>query len=204
MFKFLIVKGYGNILFRLFYNTKARGLENIPKTGPVILAANHASYLDPQIVYYFVKRRVYTIALDWLFDIWWLGWAIKLLDAIPTHGAVDGAVAHLNRGDMIVIFPEGGCHCSCNKKGEIQLSRPHKGVAVLALKSGAPVIPIGIKGTLEAWPTKNILPRFFKKIEISFGKPLSFERYEGEDIIPEDILQSALSRVMAGIQAELQ
>ncbi|MCX5667103.1 MAG: lysophospholipid acyltransferase family protein [Candidatus Omnitrophica bacterium] len=182
------------------YKVITKGLENMPMTGKAILASNHSSYLDSVMLFYVTPRPFYAIAADFLFKIWWLGWGLRLTDCIGARDSVAGALAKLNEGNMILIFPEG----ECKKCREVEVGRAHKGVAVFALKTGAPVIPIGIKGTFEAWPTSRILPRRSQRIEISVGRPFYLERYEKEGKVPDEILMRNLDKVTRAIKDMLK
>ena len=190
------LKGFGKyFLFGLLFRVEAEGLENLPKEGSAILAPNHSSYLDSMAVYHLCPRLIYPLTAKWLFDFWWLGWILRLCNCVPTNGSSQGAVALLKKNGIVLIFPEGRCR---NPVDIIKNPEPHRGVAVLALKTGAPVIPIGIQGTYEAWPTKNILPHLFRKFKVRIGLPLKFEKCE-KSIIPEDLLKETLRVIMSSI-----
>lgn len=183
-------------VFNLLYRVEVKGLENIPRQGKAILASNHASYLDPMILYHITPRKFHAVADKSLFKLWWLGWVFTKTDCVPTNGSSKGAIATLNKEEMILIFPEGECRCGCDR---ILNPRIHKGVAVFALKAGAPVIPISIKGSFEAWPITRLFPRFFKKISISIGPALLFDKCH-EETIPLPLLEKALEKIMSSIK----
>jgi len=193
---FTFLKKCGDFVFKFLYKVNVEGLQNIPKDGRCILAANHASYLDPMVMFHITPRKFYAVTAKWLFKLWFISWALKAADCIPTNGSSEGAVATLERNDMILIFPEGGC---VTKKEEPISPHPHKGVVVLALKTGSPVVPIGIKGTFDAWPTKNFFPCFFKKIDVRIGEPMYFERYPDERI-PLPVVEENLGKIVAAIK----
>lgn len=190
------LKQLANFVFNVLYSVKVIGLENVPKGGRCILAANHASLLDPMVMFYVTPRKFYAVTAKWLFEIRFISWALKAVDCIPTNGSCRGAVATLEREDMILIFPQGRCATS---KEEPICPKPHKGAAFLALKTGSPVIPIGINGTFEAWPIKNVFPSFFRKIEIRVGPPIFFERYPSENI-PLSVVEENLGKIVAAIK----
>lgn len=187
----IFLKTLGMFVFNVLYQLKVTGLTNIPKEGKVILVANHSSFLDPMVVFYAFPGRFYAVAGKRLFDIWWLGCLLRLLPCVPTNGSSRGAVSLLNKGEAILIFPEGKC---CNPQSGMS-SAAHKGVAVLALKTGSPVIPVYINGTGNAWPPANLLPKFFKKLEVYFGRPLYFEKMDS-DILPQDALRAGTAKIM--------
>ncbi|MEM4246709.1 MAG: lysophospholipid acyltransferase family protein [Candidatus Woesearchaeota archaeon] len=159
------------------YVKEAKGFENIPKQGPAILVANHASYIDPVIIRYFsqwhAKRTPIGIqSKEWLAKSKLRQFIyITLLKQIPTNGSIEKAIEALTHGKIILLFPEG----SRTFDGKIQKCT-HTGLGVLASETRAPVIPIGIKGTFEWWPRQKKLPKIFsfKKITITAGKPLLY------------------------------
>lgn len=187
-------------IFTLLYKVEVKGLEKIPLEGRVILASNHASFLDPMVLFYVIPREFYALAGKWLFKIWPLGWILWMTNCLPTNGSSKKAISVLERGEMILIFPEGRCRLS---KELIFEPNPHKGVAVLALKTGALVVPVALKGTFEAWPRTKIFPKIFKKITVNIGPPLKFEKYRDE-IIPESLLKETLNRIISSIKLLLQ
>lgn len=198
----LFLKAADVFVCNALYRVKVVGLENIPKNGKAILAANHGSFLDPVVLFHVIRRKHYSITANFLFKIRWLAWAFKATDCIPAgdskKSAIDNAVPLLKKGEMVLLFPEGKCRC---KKRQLLYRNPKKGVSVLALKTGAPVIPIGIMGTFDAWPASNMFPAFFKKLEVRIGLPLQFERYKSKNpTIPTDLLKANLKIIMSSIK----
>jgi len=189
------LKIFHRLFFAVLYKVEIEGLENIPIDGSVILASNHASFLDPMLLFHLSPRKYRALAGAWLFKLKLISWAIKAVDSIPAEGSVKEAVASLERGDAVLIFPEGKCRCRAEKVA----AKPRKGVAVFALKTGAPVVPIYIKGTFEAWPNGKILPRFFKKLKVCIGKPFKLDQCK-EEIIAAPILEKALQDIMTAIK----
>lgn len=149
---------------RLLWRTQAYGVENVPRSGPLIIACNHRAFLDPPVMGSFVPRQVYFMAKKELFDIPILGAAIASVGAYPVDregsaaAAIKRSVEVLRRGDCIGIFPEGGR----NQEGDKEV---RQGVALLASLSKAPVLPAAIVGTDRA--------KAFSKIKVAYGKPLS-------------------------------
>lgn len=187
---------WGLFMTTLIVRLRIIGKENVPIEGGVILASNHESWLDPQAIYQFCPRRVYPVAARWLFSIWGLNWILRAISCVPTGNASKEVLQVLNEGKAILIFPEGGCE----PRGEIlPVHAVHKGVAVFALKTGMPVIPIYIKGTYEILPPCRIIPKLFRTIELTFGKPIYFKRMD-EEKIPDDILFSVTAKIMGEIK----
>jgi 1-acyl-sn-glycerol-3-phosphate acyltransferase len=137
----------------------------------VILAANHRSFLDPFIIAVCSRRPVYFVAKRELFARRWQGWLLNALGAFPVRrGESDEemmgtARAVLERGDPVVIFPEG------TRVRHGVLGRPKRGAGRLALETGAPVVPIAVTGTEHARRGILIRPA---KVRIRCGTPLSF------------------------------
>jgi 1-acyl-sn-glycerol-3-phosphate acyltransferase len=198
MFKmvYIFLKLAGIFVFNFFYRVRVKGIENMPLKGRVILAANHASFLDPMVIFHICPRRFHAVVGKWLLHIWWLSWVFKVTSCVPTNGSSKGALAALDNEEAVLIFPEG--HCEPEGK-VLPVHRVHKGVAVFALKTGAPVIPIFIKGTFEAWPVWQFLPRFFKRLEVCFGLPFYFDKIDLE-VIPQDTLIQVTNKIMEEIR----
>ncbi len=131
------------VIFRVFNRIRVEGLENIPPDGPLIVACNHLSNADPPslLSYIALVRLPNIIAKKELFSIWPLGWALNNWGGIPVDrkraggdlGALRGSLAALEAGGCLVIFPEG-------TRAMGRVLKPKSGVALLAHKSGAPVL----------------------------------------------------------------
>ncbi|HUB76641.1 MAG TPA: lysophospholipid acyltransferase family protein, partial [Solirubrobacteraceae bacterium] len=133
--------------FLIYFRMRRTGMEHIPRSGPVILAANHRSFLDPFVIGTLTRRPVYYVAKKELFLHPLAGWLMSRLGAFPIDRgagdvqAMDTARAILERGDCVVIFPEG----TRTRPGP--LGTPHRGVGRLAIQTGAPVEPVAVLGT---------------------------------------------------------
>lgn len=184
-------------LLRLLYRPKVKALENIPREGPAILAANHQSFLDDLLLPLVVPgRKVVFLAKAEYFDKWYLRWFFKGANVIPVRrqsrsaaeAALQTGVRALREGNLIGIFPEG------TRSPDGRLYRGKTGVARMALEAQVPVIPVAIKGTFEALPYNRRFPRP-GRVEIEFGKPLDFKRHYGT---PADrfVLRSATDEIM--------
>jgi 1-acyl-sn-glycerol-3-phosphate acyltransferase len=141
-----VIKAILKPLLKLIYRIRIEGLENLPKKGPAIIAANHLSFLDSFFIPLAVPRRKVTyLAKADYFKSWKTSWFFKMVGQIPTEReggkksqqSLDIATEVLEQGDLLGIYPEG------TRSPDGYLHRGRTGVARLALKAGAPVIPCG-------------------------------------------------------------
>ncbi len=146
-------------LCRLYFGLELRGTQHIPSEGPVVIAPNHQTFADPPLVTIPVRRRVYYMAWDRLFDIPLFGRFIRLLRAFPVDiegrdaRATREAIRLLRAGHALMIFPEGE-RTTTGQVGPFKV-----GAFRLALSAGAPVLPVTIAGARDAWPPGRIFPR---------------------------------------------
>jgi 1-acyl-sn-glycerol-3-phosphate acyltransferase len=171
-------------VLRVTYRVRVEGREHLPKRGPVILAANHRSFLDSLFLPLVVGRRVTFVAKAEYFDDRKTAWFFRGVGQIPirrsggsaSEGALDAATGVLSAGGVFGIYPEG------TRTRDGFTHRGHTGVARLALRTGAPVVPVGLVGTDDCQPTDRKLPRPFRDVAVRFGAPIAPERYaHGDD-----------------------
>lgn len=156
-------------------------LASLPNEGAVILAANHASYLDPPIIGMVFPQKLRFVAWDGLFRVPLLGPMIRALGAVPVSpenknsaaGLLRQVIGFIENGHSVLIFPEG------QRTLDGRLQPLEGGAALVAMKTGAPVVPIWIEGTWEAYPPHYLLPRPHK-ITVTFGDPIRPDRLPGE------------------------
>ena len=164
-------RGIARILFTVFYDYKAYGLRNIPRTGGCLTVANHESYLDPVLVGLNVPRIMAFMAKSELFENKYFGWYIRQLNAFPVRqgkgdiGAVRQTIDALRAGNILHIFPEG------SRTPDGQLQPIQHGTALVIRKAEVPVVPAIIEGSFEAWPRKQKLPRTHR-IRVIYGPPM--------------------------------
>lgn len=159
-------------LCRAYFGLELIGVERIPASGPLIITPNHQTYADPPLVTIPVRRRVYYMAWGRLFEVPVFGRLIRLLRAFPVQiessdpRAAREAVRLLQRGQVVMIFPEG----ERSPDGAVQRFKP--GAFRLAASVGAPVLPVTIAGGHHSWPPGRALPRP-GKITITYHAPLN-------------------------------
>ena len=161
-------------LMRLLFVKEIKGLNNLPKKTPYIIAANHASYIDGPLllltflwhknktVHFFIYKKMFTTAFRrFVFWTWF--------DQIKENHSVKKSLEFLENNEIVGIFPEG----TRTKTGKLQKAAG-TGLGVLALKTKLPVIPIAIKCTFELWPRTEKWPKFQRIVTIKIGKPMKF------------------------------
>jgi glycerol-3-phosphate dehydrogenase (NAD(P)+) len=166
-----IVRVSFQIFFLVYFRMQRIGREHIPKRGPVIIAANHRSFLDPFVIACMAGRPMYYVAKQEIFVGRVISWLLTSLGAFPVRrGASDAetivtAKAILERGDIVLIFPEG----TRTRPGT--LGTPRRGVGRLALETGAPVVPVAVIGTEAIRKGVLIRPH---KVRMRAGRALRF------------------------------
>jgi 1-acyl-sn-glycerol-3-phosphate acyltransferase len=189
------------VLRRLF-DFRVSGLEHLPQHGPYLVAANHVNYLDgvvlaaalPRPIVFLVMPRVYraTPLHPYFHDS--IGSIPISLDG-PDHGAIRRALRALEAGEVVGIFPEG----PFGKTG--QLVRGHSGVALIALRSGVPVVPAAITGTFQALVGRRAYVPRRVPLAVRFGAPL---RFGARGRRPQHAREDVAGRVMDEIAALLR
>jgi 1-acyl-sn-glycerol-3-phosphate acyltransferase len=179
---------------RALYRLEVRGLERIPATGPLIVAANHESVLDPLVVGTAVPRALHFVAKDELWRIPALAPALDRLGGIPVargRGDLDAlgrALDVLSRGDAVGLFPEGGVR----REGAWL-----RGAARLALRSGAPLLPVRVLGTAAALSPGRL---GFPKLAVIVGEPIAVEPAR-PTVAAAKALTERLQRAVAALAA---
>ena len=180
------------LLFYTVFRTRVYGRENIPKEGAVILAANHASNIDPPLMASLIERPVSYMAKIELFENPIFGAAIRRCHAFPVkrgasdRGAIKAAVTVLKEGHMLGLFPEG----TRSKTGELQ--KAEAGIALIASMTGAPIVPVAILNSHRIFANGGLLPQ----LRIMYGAPISFQG----DRKSKEALDAFSAEIMAHIK----
>lgn len=172
-------------LLTLMGRPKVHGLENVPNSGAVILASNHLAVADSFYKCLVVHRRITYLAKAEYFTGtgvrgWFTRWfytaagqvPIDRADADAAQGALITAERILGQGKVLGMYPEG------TRSPDGRLYKGKTGIARLALETGVPVIPVALVGTDDVNPPGSKMWRF-GRVEVRFGKPLDFTRFEG-------------------------
>lgn len=171
---YAVVKPLAALMMRLLFRLEGHGAHHVPRGGPVLLVSNHSSYLDSPLIGVVAPRPLYFLAKSELFDVPLFGRFIRRLNARPVRrdgsdpAALRAALRILSENRVLLIFPEG------TRGEEGGLRRAKRGAGMLALLSGAPVVPVFVSGSGRAWPRERRWPRP-SKITVMFGPPLRFE-----------------------------
>lgn len=180
------------LILSVFFRWDIKGKDYIPQSGPVIIASNHLSNWDPPLIGCAIYRPLRFMAKDELFKIGAFGWLITKLGAFPVRRgvadrtAIRMALNLLENGEVLGVFPEG----TRSKTGELGTAEP--GVAMLALKSGATVIPAAITGTNRVFSEGQLLPQF----KLRFGKPIVVQKGKAD----KEAIDSLSLNIMADIK----
>jgi 1-acyl-sn-glycerol-3-phosphate acyltransferase len=184
---------------RIFFRFRVIHRERMIQSGPVILAMNHQSYLDPPLAGTTCDRAIYFLARRTLLDVPLLGWVLPKLNVIPVNqegvdrSAIKAVIRVLQAGNGVLVFPEG----SRTLDGTLQPAEP--GMGLVIAKTLAPVVPLRIFGAREALPRSGGRLRFVP-ITVVIGEPIFFS---AADIQPggKDLYARLSDRVMKAIAA---
>jgi 1-acyl-sn-glycerol-3-phosphate acyltransferase len=189
------------VLLRLLFRVEALHPERVPAAGPLLVVSNHASLLDPPLVGGVCPRRLAFLAKAELFRIPLFGRLIHALGARPVRrdgadpAALRTALRALEGEGALLVFPEG-----TRAEHEDRLRPAKPGVGMLAVMSGAAVVPVYVSGSGRAWPRGRRLPRP-TKVRVVFGEPRFFGAPPGAD---RKRLYEAASRDMMAAIASLK
>jgi 1-acyl-sn-glycerol-3-phosphate acyltransferase len=186
------------LLARLFFQFRILHRERMIQSGPVILAMNHQSFLDPPLAGTACDRAIYFLARRSLLDSPVFGWLLPKLNVIPVNqkgidrNALKVLIRIIREGNCALVFPEG----SRTPDGKLQPAQA--GVGLVIAKTLAPVVPLRIFGAFDAWPIGGRI-RLFRRITVVVGEPIYFS--ENDFSARENLYSRWSQRVMDAIAA---
>lgn len=154
------------------------GTDNFPTGVPFLIAANHASHLDPPLVGSQIARQMRFFARKSLWNNRLLGWWLDQIETIPVErdsgdvGAIKRVLQALKENRAVVLFPEG------TRSPDGRLQKPKAGVGLMACKTGVPVVPCRIDGSFHAFAKGSAIPNFGTSISVVFGAPIPAAEYD--------------------------
>lgn len=191
------------LMYAVYFRWRVYNPERVPKKGPVVLASNHASILDPPLVGCGLKRSINFLARESLFRFPGIGALLRSWNAVPVDREGGGArglkaiLDRLHKGGGIILFPEG----TRTLDGKLQPAR--SGVGLTVIKSDAPVVPVRVFGTFAAYGKAVKFPRPYR-VAVKYGRPMMFEELRAEaktcsKIRLKEIYQQVADELMAEI-----
>lgn len=178
-------------IFKIFFRIKVKGRENIPDQGGAIIMSNHISAYDPPLLAAIFPRPVRFMAKKELFENPILRFVLFLADAFPVDRstnditAVKKSLSVIKNGEVLGLFPEG------TRRPEGKLGNPKSGSVMLAIKSGAPILPVGIKNVKKDG-----------RITVNIGEPFTLEQFAKKRLSKEERKEAA-QYIKARIQKEI-
>ncbi len=190
-------------LYATWFHWRVFNPERVPASGPVILASNHASFLDPPLIGSGIRRMVNYLARDTLFDVPVVGALLRSWRVVPVDregggaAGLKGIMDRLRHGGIILLFPEG------TRTRDGQLRAAKSGVGLVVIKSAAPVVPVRVFGTYEAYGRHRHWPRP-RRVAVKYGVPLDFKMWRAEaqtcsKTRLKEIYQEVSDQIMAAI-----
>lgn len=189
--------GFLSAAFRLHFDLKSYGVQNVPASGGLLLVANHESFLDPPAIAVATKREISFFAKSELFSNKFFGGLIRKLNAFPVRlgegdlTAMREAIKRMKEGGALLAFPEGGRTFD----GKFQPLQP--GVALMIRRANVPVVAVAVDGSFESMPRAQGDFRQFP-LRVSFGKPMRLAN------LPADQILQTLDREMQRLLLELR
>lgn len=188
---YIVVRFLLHYFFKIVYRSKIIGEENIPTSGGAIIASNHVSLFDPPVVGTAFTRPVHFMAKEELFAIPLLGEIFRKLKAFPVRRAtadrtaIRHAINLLENGELLGLFPEG------TRSLTGKLGKPETGLAMIALKSGVPIVPTAVIGTNKVCKNGQLFPRFIVK----FGNPITVTKGKADKETMEDLSNQVMKEI---------
>ncbi|MEM9372515.1 MAG: lysophospholipid acyltransferase family protein [Planctomycetota bacterium] len=194
-----IIRSGTTLGLTILFGFRRRGSRRLPARGPVLVVANHQSYLDPPLIGCAMPQRQFDfLARAGLFDVGWLRPLITALHSVPIKesgsdpASIKEILRRLEEGRVVLVFPEG----SRTLDGDMGAFK--RGVALLLKRARCPVLPVGIAGAYDAWP-RGSKPRLFgKRVVVEIGEPI------GYDELMADGADGALARLRSEVSELVQ
>ncbi len=187
------------VLFDMAFRGDVVGLENLPREGAFLIAANHASHLDPPLIGAQIPRQITFFARKTLWKPGLASWWLDAVGTIPVDrdggqdvGALKRVLRALDSGKVLIVFPEG----TRSPDGHLQAPKP--GVGFITAKTQVPVVPARIFGSFDAFGKGDKFPHFGTPIRITFGRPIPPSVYD-DPKAGRERFQIASARIMAEI-----
>ena len=184
----------------MWFRGEVVGTENFPAEGSFLIAANHASHLDPPLVGSQIAKQMRFFARKSLWDNRLIGWWLSQVETIAVErdsgdvGAIKRVLQALKEDRAIVLFPEG----TRSPNGKLQ--KPKAGVGLMACKTGVPVVPCRVFDSFEACGKGQLIPKFGTPVSIVFGQPLAASDYD-DPTLGKARYETAAQRIMDRIAA---
>jgi 1-acyl-sn-glycerol-3-phosphate acyltransferase len=187
------------VMFDMFFRGQVAGTENLPVSGAFLIAANHASHLDPPLIGCHVPRQMCFFARKTLWSGGFASWWLDAVGTIPVDrdggqdvGALKRVLRSLADGKVMILFPEG----TRSPDGQLQTAKP--GVGFIVCKTQVPVVPVRIFGSFEAFGKGAKVPTLGAPVTVVFGQPISPAAYD-DPKAGKERYQIASARIMAHI-----
>ncbi|KKQ94905.1 MAG: 1-acyl-sn-glycerol-3-phosphate acyltransferase [candidate division CPR2 bacterium GW2011_GWC1_39_9] len=183
-------------IIRIFWVEKVEGIHYLPKKGPIIIAANHASFLDFALLVVASKRRLYFLVSDFFYKNPFFRLILRMTGQIKVDSFKKGRSAVyqaaedvLKRGHVLVIFPEG------TRSNDGKLLKAYKGVARISLQNEADILPVAIKESHVVWRRGKFFPSFKKICKVVFLQPIIYKEIKHKE--PKEIVHKILMPELA-------
>jgi len=198
-FVYRFLRLVAHLVNRLYWRVEVEGAGHVPTTGPVILAPVHRSFMDFFAVSEVTARKIFYMTKEEMWKTPGLGPVLDAVGAFPVHRegadrlALDRAQDVLERGDVLILFPEG-----TRRTGAV-VQDLHEGAAFLAARTGAVIVPIGIGGTAAAMPkgSKFVRP---VKVHLVVGRPLAAPARSARGRVPRTQVHALTEELAAQLQ----
>jgi 1-acyl-sn-glycerol-3-phosphate acyltransferase len=195
-----VMRAIFTVVMGVWFRPRVVGKENVPATGPVILAPVHRSFADFGFTAFCTKRKLFFMAKDSLWKNKWLGRLLLYVGAFPVHResadreALQRAEEVLNRGQCLVLFPEG------TRRDGAAIENLMEGAAFLSARTGAPIVPIGIGGSDLSMPKGSAIPKPFT-IEVVIGPALPAPARTGGGRVSRTAVHARTEELVVELQA---